>query len=256
MFHSKAQIAALLSSVLAACGQAAPPAAPASQEGGYVEPPAIVAATSTNGGVRLVGSAPAGSLVRLATPQGDALTVSADAGGRWRLVAARDPAGRIFGLSARVQGRPVQAEGYVFLGPNGEAALLRAGASAVRLDAPSGPGVASLDLDVAGGALVSGVAEAGSNVALRLDGGTATEVRSDANGRFSLSLPRLSVGPHRIEAVGPRLSESLAFEVAPSAPLTKGPMRIVTTADGLRADWLTPGGGVQTTILPRAWSSS
>jgi hypothetical protein len=38
-------------------------------------------------------------------------------------------------------------------------------------------------------------------------------------------------------------------QVTPAAPLAQGPLRSQLTSAGLRVDWMTPGGGVQSTIL-------
>jgi hypothetical protein len=191
--------------------------------------------------------------VRIGEPRGEVFTVRADPAGRWILSLPKSPAARIFGLSVEVEGRAVQAEGYVLVGPDGETALLRAGTSAVRLDAPQGPGIATLDIDAAGGGLLSGWAEPGSDVAIRLDGAAAADARSDDGGRFSFTLPRLSAGPHRLDVAGVKMQEALAFDAAAPTPLDQGPLRATMTPAGLRADWLTPGGGVQSTILARSW---
>jgi hypothetical protein len=41
----------------------------------------------------------------------------------------------------------------------------------------------------------------------------------------------------------------VTFQTAPPAPLAQGPVRSQLTDAGLRVDWMTPGGGVQSTIL-------
>ena len=80
--------------------------------------------------LRISGSAPGSSRVRLATPQGQALFADADSKGVWRLAAPRGTQPQIYGLSATGGGRTVQSEGYLLLTPDGEAALLRAGTGA------------------------------------------------------------------------------------------------------------------------------
>jgi hypothetical protein len=143
----------------------------------------------------------------------------------------------------------VQAQGYLLVGPRGEAALLRAGAAAMRLDRPAGSRIATVDFDGEGGALLSGWAAAGTDVAIRLDGHAAGDARADDTGRFTYALPRLSPGPHRVEATGVAFTDVVAFDTTPAAPLVGGPLHSQLTARGFRADWLTPGGGVQSTIL-------
>jgi hypothetical protein len=221
----------------------------AESQSGYVAPPTPIEAAPSAGGVSLSGQAPANAPVRLATPAGQALTTRADAEGRWRLdlPAAAEP--RIFGLSTESGGRRVQAQGYVLVGPRGETALLRAGAAALRLDHASGSRIASLDFDAEGGALLSGWAAAGTDVAIQLDGHAAGEARADEDGRFTLSMPRLSPGTHRIDATGVAFTDTLVLDASPAPPLVGGPLHSQLMRQGLRADWLTPGGGVQSTVL-------
>jgi hypothetical protein len=96
---------------------------------------------------------------------------------------------------------------------------------------------------------VSGWAAAGTDVAIRLDGRSAGEARADPDGRFSFAIPRVSGGPHRIEATGVGFIDEIALDSSPAAPLADRPLRSQLTGQGLRADWLTPGGGVQSTLL-------
>lgn len=255
MLGRGAQIAAkatLLALVALGACQRPPPARAglaSESEAGYVTPPTALAAAANAGGVALSGEAPADAPVRLATPAGQALTTRADAQGRWtlQLPASRDT--RIFGLSTVSGGRRVQAQGYLLIGPRGQAALLRAGAAALRLDHGSGSRITSLDFDGEGWALLSGWAAAGTDVAIRLDGRPAGEARAGEDGRFTLWVPRLSPGPHRIDATGVAFTDELALDATPPEPLVGGPLRSQSTRQGLRADWLTPGGGVQSTVL-------
>jgi hypothetical protein len=143
----------------------------------------------------------------------------------------------------------VPAPGNIRVGPHGQTALLRAGAAALRLDRPAGSRIATVDFDSEGGALLSGWAAAGTDVAIRLDGRAAGDARADDAGRFVYALPRLSPGPHRVEATGVAFTDEVAFDTKPAAPLVAGPLHSQLTARGFRSDWLTPGGGVQSTIL-------
>jgi hypothetical protein len=43
--------------------------------------------------------------------------------------------------------------------------------------------------------------------------------------------------------------QQIVLEVTPPQPPTNGPVRSTLTALGWRVDWMTPGGGVQTTQL-------
>jgi hypothetical protein len=253
VFRGKAQFAAAL--MLAALGGCHGPA-PASQddgfsesEAGYVAPPAATDAQASGRRVSLHGDAPAGATVRLATPAGEALTTRADGQGRWALDLPTAGEARIFGLSAESGGRRVQAQGYLLVGPRGQTAVLRAGAAAMRLDHASGSRIAALDFDGEGGALLSGWSAAGTDVLVRLDGKPVGEARADDDGRFVFSMPRLAPGPHRIEATGVAFTDVIAVDASPPGPLVGGPLHSQLTQQGLRADWLTPGGGVQSTVL-------
>jgi hypothetical protein len=253
VFRGKAQIvAALLLVALGGCNARAPASqgeASLESEAGYVAPPAATEALASRQGVSLRGEAPANAAVRLATPAGEALTTHADATGRWSLVLPAAAQPRIFGLSVDSGGRRVQAQGYLLVGPRGQTAVLRAGAAAVRLDHASGSRIAALDFDEEGGALLSGWAAAGTDVLVRLDGKPVGEARADDDGRFVLSLPRLAPGEHHIEATGVAFTDVIGVDASPAAPLAGGPLHSQLTQQGFRADWLTPGGGVQSTIL-------
>lgn len=240
--------------LLAGCGKppTRPPERPEARgaEADYTAPPTVTEVRRSGDRVTVSGTAPAGLQVRLGAPGGGAVFATADGGGRWRLVLPAAPEARIFGLSEKVQGRPVQAQGYVVIGPDGRAALLRAGAGAVRLDPQKPAALGALDYDADGAAVVSGSAAPGALVMVRLDGRQAAEGRSDAAGRYAISLPQpITSGAHALEAVGEGFSDSAAVEVSPAAPLVAGPMRSQFSKGGLRVDWMTPGGGAQTTLL-------
>jgi hypothetical protein len=197
----------------------------------------------------LLGAGEPGAQVRLATPAGQAWTTAADGQGHWRISLPASGQARIFGLSELARGRRVQAQGYVLIGPQGQAALLRAGAGALRLDPASAPRVGAFDVDREGGAVVSGGAPPHAWLSLRLDGRQAAEGRADAEGRYDIALNQLTPGVHRLEIVGDGFTDAAQVTVSPAAPLVTGPMRSQLTSGGLRVDWLTPGGGEQSTIL-------
>ncbi len=227
----------------------------ATEEPGYLAPPMADAVRPTGAGWALSGSAPAGASVRLASPQGEALSAAVDARGRWTLMLPPAAEPRIFGLSATTKGRQIQSEGYVLVTPKGQAAVLRAGAGARRIDPAARPGLRAIDFDRGGGLEVSATAAPGATVILKLDGREAAEGRADAAGRYAASLPaagsqtRILPGAHQAQVFGDGFSDSVAFQVAAVPPLAEGPLRSQFTPAGLRVDWMTPGGGVQSTIL-------
>lgn len=244
----------LVAGQVAACGK--PPArAPnqpeaKGQEADYTAPPAVTEVRLAAGGVAVAGTAPAGVQVRLGTPGGAAVLAVADAKGRWRIVLPPSADTRIFGLSQKVGSRQVQAQGYVVVGAQGRAALLRAGAGAVRLDPQKSAALGALDFDQDGAAVVSGTAAPGAVVFVRLDGRQVAEGRADAAGRYAVALPQpIPHGGHSIEADGEGFNDAAEVEVSPPAPLVAGPMRSQFTKGGLRVDWMTPGGGAQSTLL-------
>lgn len=256
ILHCLGALVALL--VLAACG-AKPPAAAqgadaSAQDAGYMAAPRVDAARPGVGVgvVVLSGAAPAGGKVRLATPAGQTMLATADPHGRWAvsLPPAADP--RIFGLSVTSGGRSTQAEGYVLVTPSGGAALLRAGAAARRINAPPRPGLRAIDFDRGGGLLVSAAVPPEATAILEIDGRQAAQGRADAKGYYQASLGSptpIRPGAHQVRVSGDGFSDSVVAQVTPAAPLAQGPLRSQLTSAGLRVDWMTPGGGVQSTIL-------
>jgi hypothetical protein len=242
---------------MAACGgahDAGKGGEAAEMEARYLAPPAPDTVRLDASGVVLSGHAPAGAKVRLAEPTGRAVFAPVDAQGRWTLPLGPSAEPRIFGLSAVSDGRTGQAEGYVVVTPRGQAALLRAGGAAVRIDAVAGEGLRSVDFDAGGALQVTCAASPGATVILRLDGRQVAEGRADAAGRFAASLPAagqppVRPGQHQLEVAGDGFSDTLALNLSPAAPLAAGPLRSQLTSAGLRLDWMTPGGGVQSTLL-------
>lgn len=249
MFLKSATLLAFcLAVALAGCGRrpaAAPEAADAAQPG-YAAPPAATGLS----GLTLTGTAEPGAKLRLNPPGGTALETATDAAGQWRLALPPSPEPRIFGLSETIGGRRVQGQGYVVVDPGGKAAVLRAGAGALRLDPRPPPALTALDYDAAGGAVISGTAPPQSLVFLRLDGRQLAEAKADAAGRYTIALAQpLGRGVHSIEVSGDAFTSAGRAEVSRAAPLVAGPLRRQLVTGGLRVDWLTPGGGVQTTLL-------
>ncbi len=247
-----------LAAALAACGPGgriglAPPraAAPSTAERAYLPPPSVQSATPLTGGrVLVAGHAAPGGRVRLATPAGQAAVAPADKNGRWRIVLAPAPAVRLFGLSMIESGRTMQAEGYLAVTPQGAAAQLRAGAGARVLTAGGALRILAVDFDRKGGAAISGTGAPKASLGLRVDGAEKGPAQTDGLGRFALALDEpLSPGEHLLvlDAAGARAKARIV--VSPARPLSGGPFSAAAAPSGWRIDWLTPGGGVQTTLL-------
>jgi hypothetical protein len=245
--------------LLAACGGKSRPAggdAAALDESGYLNPPEPDRVRpDAAGGILLSGHAPPGAKVRLATPAGEAMFVTAGPQGRWTLALTPSSQARIYGLSAIAGSRQAQAQGYVLVTPKGQAAMLRAGAGALRVDAGPGAGLKAIDFDSGGGLEISAAAAPGATVILRLDGREIAIGRADPEGRYTVSLPGpgqpspIRPGRHLIQAQGDGFADNATVLVSPPAPLAQGPVSSQLTPAGLRVDWMTPGGGVQSTIL-------
>jgi hypothetical protein len=150
-------------------------------------------------------------------------------------------------------GQRVEAEGLIAVLPGAPtAAVLRAGAGA---QVTPGADKATLkiqavDYDMAGGAVVSGRAGAAAPVRVLVDGQVAAEGAAGADGRFSLTLPKaLPPGRHRLEAMTPQGAAEADVAVTPPAPPRNAPYQAQAEPFGWRVDWITPGGGAQTTLL-------
>lgn len=255
-FKSQILAAGLAAGLLAACGPGAPvnpdkADKPDSAEAGYVAPPILETAQRTAKGIALSGRGAPDSDLRLGSPTGEVVMGRVDGLGQWKTTVPNAPGVRLFGLSTLHEGRTVQAEGYVMIGEGGEVALLRAGAGARRLAAESSsPRILAVDVDREGGAVISGVAAPGAGLNVRVDRVTRGGGRTDEEGRFFISLTdALSPGGHDIQVAGEGGETAVSIAVSPAAPLVYGPVRAERTGQGWRIDWMTPGGGVQTTLL-------
>lgn len=255
-FKSPIVAMGLAAAMLAACGDGAPVtpeehSKPDSAEAGYLAPPTVESVGRASGQVALSGQATPKAEVRLRAPTGETVKTSADPAGHWSLTLPIRPGVRLFGLSETHAGRTVQAEGYMMVSEDGDVAQLRAGAGAYRLVAgSSSPKILAVDVDREGGAVVSGVAAPGAGLNVRVDRTTRGGGRADDQGRFYISLrDQLAPGAHDVQIGGEGGEDAVSVVVSSPAPLTAGPVRSERTPTGWRVDWLTPGGGVQTTLL-------
>ncbi len=241
-----------LGCALAGCGgggeAGGPTRAAARAEAAYRAPPAVTRVAGLTGErVLLTGVAVAGARVRLGTPRGGALFVTADGTGGWRIILPASTEVRLFGLSMTETGRSTQAEGYLAVTPEAEVAQLRAGSGAAVLSAPGPARILAVDFDRRGGTVVSGAASPGASITVRADGTARGSTTADARGRFSLAFNEpLALGEHQIDATGVAGVEA---SMSPPAPTSGGPFGAGRIPGGWRIDWLTPGGGMQSTLL-------
>jgi hypothetical protein len=219
-------------------------------DAGYLTAPVVQSVAMTAAGPRLSGKAPPNTKVRLATPEGKALFAEADGKGAWSLALPPSEQARIFGLSATAGARTIQSEGYLLMTPDGEAVLLRAGAGALRVGRGGKNTLDAVDFDREGGAVISGRAPAGALLSIHVDGRKLAEGRADAKGRYAIALTQQPLsGRRQIDVFGDATENPVTLDITPAPPLAAGPFRASAVDAGLRIDWMTPGGGAQSTVL-------
>ena len=158
---------------------------------------------------------------------------------------------RLFSLSTTDTGRVIQAKGYLFVAPDGFGARLRAGGGSEVLSvAPGGLAVLALDSDNQRAATLSGRAASGETVSLRVDGVERGQATADAGARFVLPLNQpLTPGDHAFDLEGQSGEIRFTSRIDAPAPLGGAPFKAARGDEGWRIDWLTPGGGEQTTLV-------
>ncbi len=251
-----------LALLLAACSrggaawrQADAPSPPNPEESGYLRPPLVLdSQRGADGAVTLSGRSAPQVRVRFSgpPPTGAAYGATADDKGNWSVATPLASEVRLFGVAEELVGRDVLGEGYVAVlpspGPGG--AILRAGGGAAVLARPAGMRIAAVDYDSSGAAVVSGFAKPGATARLFIDGTPVGEARANDRGRFSVSLSAgLKPGDHEARVESGDQSAAAKFSVDPPRPVSGLPYRGERTPVGWRVDWLTPGGGEQTTLI-------
>ena len=167
-----------------------------------------------------------------------------------RIALAPAPTVRLFGLSMVEGGRTMQAEGYLAVTPGGAAAQLRAGAAARVLASGGAPRILAVDFDRKGGTALSGTGAPGTQVSVRVDGVEKGRTQADGHGRFALALDApLAAGDRQLELDDAGARAQARIAVSPASALSGGPFSAAVAPSGWRIDWMTPGGGVQTTLL-------
>jgi hypothetical protein len=229
---------------------AANTAAAASGEQGFRPAPKLTDAKRAADGVTLIGQASPGAAVRLENATGGAQFATADAQGVWRITIGASGEARLYSLAMSDQGRISPATGYLFVMPDGAVARLVAGGGSLMLtpDAPARVSLA-LDYDNRAAATLSGADAPAAAQSLRVDGVERGQSVADPQGRFVLPLNQpLTPGAHDFD-LGSGKGE-LRFSAAISAPAQlRGPFAAQPISGGWRADWITPGGGEQTTLV-------
>lgn len=239
---------------LAACSRVAsgPEAgsSAANAEAAYVAPPVVLAAQPSSGGVVLSGSAAPLAKVNLGAPSGEIITAEADGKGAWTATVPLSDQVRFYGLRMNVEDRVVQSEGYLVLTPNGAAQLRSGGGARVIAPASRRPRILAIDYDAGGGAVVSGVGTPNAYVGLRVDRAARGESTVDAQGRFAIPLLQpLSMGGHEFEVAAEGGEDTARADVSRPAAPSGGPYQATRFGGGWRIDWVTPNGGLQTTLL-------
>jgi hypothetical protein len=251
-----------LTLALAACSRPGPFPARQAQAGADAPDPGYRAAPQVNGmvqaadgAVTLSGRALPSSHVRLVSlsPAGARIETPANGSGVWTAPIGPVSEPVLYSLTEEAGGRTVEAEGFVAVLPGAPTvALLRAGFGAeVVQNAGKAPlKILAVDYDMAGAAVVSGRAPAASPVRVLVDDQPPVEGVAGPDGRFSLALPKpLPAGRHRLQALTPQAAAEADVAVTPPASPRDAPYLAHAEAFGWRVDWITPGGGAQTTLL-------
>lgn len=256
MQAAKSSLLAVALLTISACSQPANNAASAdaaeiASEQAYQAAPELTGASFVHDGrVELVGRAAPGAAVRLTSPGAPAQFANADPAGLWRLTAPASAEPRLFGLSMSAGGRVVQAMGYLFVAPGALARLRVGGGAEVLTSGPRSLAALALDYDNKGAATVAGMAQPGEAVRLRADGVERGQAVADQEGRFVLSLSQpLTSGSHDFELVTPSGTARFSAEVSAAPPITGAPYAARRDGAAWRVDWITPGGGEQTTLV-------
>ena len=218
----------------------------------YLTTPQLVRAARQGGSVVLSGIATAGAAIRLASPDGSAIAGPADRAGAWRLAAPAGPTPRLYSLSETIDGRLVRATGYIAVlpSPGPPAVMLHPSATASLPPADAERGVTAVDYDASGVAMVSGRLAPGENVRLLLDGKEAGGDRADARGAFSAVLSQpLAPGGHVLAVSGQPLKAGATFVAVRPVRIAAPPFDARRLEGAWRIDWMTPAGGVQSTVL-------
>jgi hypothetical protein len=128
---------------------------------------------------------------------------------------------------------------------------LRAGGGAAPLTDAQTVEISAIDFDVAGGGVISGTAKAGSALRAVIDGAAAGETHASPRSHFSMALTSvLKPGRHQIQIQSTGGGAQAAVKVGPPPAAVAGlPYRGERVDGGWRIDWLTPGGGPQTTVV-------
>jgi hypothetical protein len=244
--------------VLGACSRpqpqaAAPPPTPPSQQD-YATPPELsFAIHARDGGIELDGNSLPKAVIHLASPDHSALSANATEDGRWRLSAPLGSEPRLYSLSETFNGRLLRARGYIAAlpAPGAPAVTLRPGTAAEPL-AGLKPELrlSAVDFDRSGAGVVAGLAKPGQAVSVMLDGVQAGEGRANAEGVFTIPLSvTLTSGAHSLSASSGSAMANAEFDAVPAAPIARPPFTASRGPGSWRIDWMTPGGGVQTTVL-------
>jgi hypothetical protein len=232
-------------------GEAPPAPDDPAADAGYLRPPQANSSRLVSGQVVLSGLARADAEVRLGSPTGEVLNGRSDAQGAWtvRLPASQEV--RLFGLS--MDGGPggrVQAQGYLAVLPDGRSAELRSGTSAMVIAPPSDPPrLLAVDFDRDGALTVAGLVKADAGLSLRIDRTAQGATKADHGGRFDLVIDRpVAPGRRTFEIAGETGEQTVVVPIGAADPLD-GPFRAARVGSGWRIDWITPGGGVQSTVI-------
>jgi len=230
--------------------------APASSDGqaGYAAPPLIQSAQRIGDQVVISGTADAGGRLRLQAPEGDAFGGTTGADGTWAMPAPTDGRPRLYAVGEDLGGSILRADAVVAALPSGRpAALLRAGVGSLVLG-PLGtaPQIEAVDYDAGGWAFVSVHGRPDEPLKLLVDGRPVADIKANSRGHFDQALKPadLSAGVHQLQLLSSSGAGEAQITVSPAPDLGGRPYLARRQGAAWRIDWKTPGGGVQTSVIP------
>jgi hypothetical protein len=205
---------------------------------------------TADGRLELQGSALPNATVRLQSPDGAKQLATADDQGVWSVVLSPSPQPRLLSLAMSDNGQVVQALGYLFLAPDGAVARLRSGGG-TQASARGQTGLAALALDYDNqrAATLSGMAGPRETVTVRVDGVERGQATANGEGRFVVPLQPLPAGAHLFDLLSTTQEAHFSAIINAPAALGRATYAAQRLGRGWRVDWMTPGGGEQTTLI-------
>lgn len=237
-------ISALLTLAAVSCDRTrSRPPVRSGDDNGWVAPPRILSVTKSAQNLVIRGETDSDRRIVLRSSKGEAYAAMADRDGGF-VVSLPRPSGHVLYHPEVQNGESAVLSPEVLLvvdGGNGPLALLRAGGPSLRLG--SAPILGSVDADESRVLLSGQLSAADGSVRVTTERGTRAH-RLGPDGKWTVAEDL--VGPQAIQVEG----QSFAWPGRGDA--VAGQAEVDRAGQGWRVNWLTPGGGHQSTWLPDA----